>query len=229
MRNNGRMSRECDGLLLDVGLVVVLSPWELADIYEEERGLAPRTIPGRGVFDETSDNHADERWEAYRRGELTEPQYWAEFNDRATEAGIELGEHPNLMRLLLRAAGDRGVRPEAMALMRACRDAGVRVGFLSNEMYEFHSQEWSQAQPWYQLADFVVDSRDVGVRKPAPEPYEAAIAAMAIPPERIVFVDDNPSYVAGGERAGMRCVLLDVVNPGEALAQAGRLLGLEGY
>lgn len=220
------MTRGCDGLLLDIGLVVVKSPWELADIYEQAHGLPPRTIPGRGPFDTVSGDHEDDRWEAYRRGELTEPQYWKDFNDRTIAAGVELGDHPNVMRLLLRDAGEAGVRPEAVALMRACREAGVRVGFLSNEMYEFHTREWALQQPWFQLADFAVDSSDVGVRKPAPEPYAAAIEAMGLPPERTVFVDDNPSYVAGGEKAGLRCVLLDVLEPWVALDEAASLVGL---
>ncbi len=221
------MTRECDGLLLDVGLVVALSPWELADIFEEMRGLPPRSIPGRGPFDVASGEYVDERWDAYRRGEITEREYWMSMNDAAIANGIDLEGHPNVMRSLFRAAGERGVRPEAVALMEATRAAGIRTGFLSNELYDFHGREWAQAQTWFQLVDFAVDSTEVGVRKPAPEPYARAIEVMGLPAERTVFVDDSPSYIEGGVKAGLRCVLLDVLEPWIAFDQAAVLLGLE--
>jgi len=149
-----------------------------------------------------------------------------EFNDAALANGIDLEGHPNLMRALLRSADDRGVRPEAVALMEATRAAGIRTGFLSNELYDFHGKEWAQSQSWFQLADFAVDSTEVGVRKPAPEPYARAIEVMGYSADRIVFVDDNPTYVAGGVKAGLRCVLLDVLEPWVAFDQAAALLGL---
>jgi len=220
------MTRECDGLLLDVGLVVALSPWELADIFEDSRGLPSRSIPGRGPFDVAAGEFVDERWDAHRRGEITEREYWMEFNDAALANGIDLEGHPNLMRALLRSAEDRGVRPEAVALMEATRAAGIRTGFLSNELYDFHGKEWAQSQSWFQLADFAVDSTEVGVRKPALEPYARAIEVMGYSADRIVFVDDNPTYVAGGVKAGLRCVLLDVLEPWVAFDQAAALLGL---
>lgn len=221
------MTRECDGLLLDVGLVVVLSPWELADMYEQSRGLAPRTFPGRGPFDTAETGEVDERWEAYTRGELTEREYWLAISDAAVANGMPLEGHPHLMRAMLRAAGERGVRPEALHLMRAARAGGIRSGFLSNELYDFHEKEWVQQQPWFHEVDFAVDSTDVGVRKPAPEPYEVAIDVMGMSPDRIVFVDDSHAYIEGGERAGLRCVWLDVRNPQAAFDEAAALLGLD--
>ena len=220
------MTRECDGLLLDVGVVVALSPWELADLFEESRGLPPRTFPGRGPFDTAEIGRVDERWEAYKRAEITEREYWMAFSDASVANGAPLEGHPHLMRTLLRAAGPRGVRPEAMALVASARAAGIRTGFLSNELFDFHDKEWVVAQPWFQEVDFAVDSSEVGVRKPAPEPYEVAIEQSGMPPERVVFIDDSPAYVEGGLRAGLRCVLLDVLEPWKAFDEAAALLGL---
>ena len=42
---------------------------------------------------------------------------------------------------------------------------------------------------------------------------------------KIVFVDDNPSYVEGGRLAGMQSVFLDVLDPAAAFDEAAGLLG----
>jgi FMN phosphatase YigB (HAD superfamily) len=47
-----------------------------------------------------------------------------------------------------------------------------------------------------------------------------------MPADEIVFVDDNPTYVKGGRKAGLRSVLLDVRDPAGAFRQAVLQLGL---
>ena len=42
----------------------------------------------------------------------------------------------------------------------------------------------------------------------------------------VVFIDDNPTYVEGGVRAGLQSVLLDVRDPAAAYREAAVLLGL---
>jgi hypothetical protein len=49
---------------------------------------------------------------------------------------------------------------------------------------------------------------------------------MGYAADRIVFVDDNPTYIEGGLKAGLRCVLLDVLQPWVAFDEAAELLGL---
>ena len=49
---------------------------------------------------------------------------------------------------------------------------------------------------------------------------------MELPADRLVFVDDNPAYVAAGEKAGIRSILLDVLEPWRAFDEAAVTLGL---
>ncbi|MCF8528015.1 MAG: HAD-IA family hydrolase, partial [Candidatus Nanopelagicales bacterium] len=72
----------------------------------------------------------------------------------------------------------------------------------------------------------LVDSSELGSRKPDPHPYEVAIAEMGMPAGDIVFIDDNPSYVDGGIRAGLRSIHLDVRDPAAAFRAAARELGI---
>ena len=53
-------------------------------------------------------------------------------------------------------------------------------------------------------------SAEVGVRKPDPGIFEAALAAVQCRPERAIFVGDSLEIdIAGGRAAGIRSVLID--------------------
>ena len=204
------------GLLLDVGVVFFKSAWEIADDYERLRGLPPGTVVGRGPLDAAGDT----LWDRYLAGEITERDYWLSFAATAQANGAPLDGHPTLMRAMFQQPGIEAVRPEGIALVEACRDAGVKVGILTNELMDFQGRAWVEAQPWFDYFPVLVDSTELGMRKPRPEPYLVAIELMGLPADRIVFVDDNPTYVKGGRDVGLRSVLLDVRDPAGAFREA---------
>jgi putative hydrolase of the HAD superfamily len=210
-------------LLLDVGVVLLKSAWEIADEFERINGLSPRTIPGRGPFDPGG----DPLWERHLAGELTERDYWLGNADVAVANGAPLNGHPQLMRAMFQQPGIDPARPEAVALLRRSRAAGVLNAVFSNELMDFQGREWVEAQEWFGLFDVIVDASEIGIRKPDVAAYDFVIDAVGLPADRMVFVDDNPSYAAGGDRAGMASVVLDVLDPGAAFDEAARLLGLE--
>ena len=193
----------------------------MADDYERLCGLEPGTIEGRGPF-----GGEDEMWQRYRAGEINEREYWLTFAQRAVERGAPLRGHPTLMRSLFQQPEIDGVRPEARELVVACMDAGIPVGILTNELMDFQGREWVEAQDWYPWFGVLVDSTELGVRKPDPTPYLVAIEQMGIPASELVFIDDNPTYVEGGLRVGLPSVLLDVLDPAAAFDEAARRLGL---
>ncbi|MEZ5118107.1 MAG: HAD-IA family hydrolase [Candidatus Nanopelagicales bacterium] len=212
----------CEGLLLDIGVVLFKSAWEIADDYERLRGLPAGTVQGRGPLDPGG----DPLWERYQAAEITERDYWLSFAARAVERGAPLDGHPHLMRAMFQTPGVDPVRPEAAALIREAAASGIRLGILTNEMIDFQGREFTEGQWWYPLFPVFVDSSELGIRKPDPQPYRVAIERMGLPADRIVFVDDNPAYVDAGRREGLRCVLLDVRDPAAAFDQARRSLGL---
>ena len=210
-------------LLLDVGVVLFKSAWEVADDYERLRGLPPGTVVGRGPLEWTE---PDETWERYRRGEINEREYWLTFADRAVANGAPLDGHPHLMRAMFQQPGVEPVRPEALALVGECKAAGRSLGILTNELMDFQGREWVESQSWFTDFPVLVDSSELGIRKPDPRPYLLAAELLGLPCEDIVFIDDNPSYVAGGEAVGMRSILLEVLDPAAAFDQARIELGL---
>jgi putative hydrolase of the HAD superfamily len=210
-------------LLLDVGVVLFKSAWEIADDYERLRGLPVGTVVGRGPLEWTA---PDALWERYRAGEITERDYWLTFADTAVANGAPLDGHPHLMRAMFQQPGVEAVRPEALALVEECKGAGRALGILTNELMDFQGREWVEAQSWFADFPVLVDSSELGIRKPDPQPYLIAAQLLGLHPEEIVFIDDNPSYVEGGRAVGMRSILLDVLDPAAAFDEARAELGL---
>ena len=210
------------GLLLDVGVVFFKSAWEIADDYERLRGLPSGTVLGRGPLDP----NGDERWQRYLGGEATEREYWLDFAAKAQANGAPLDGHPTLMRAMFQTPGIEVTRAEATTLVQGVIAAEMRVGILTNELMDFQGREWVESQEWFPWFDVLVDSTELGIRKPDPQPYLVAIEQMGLPANEIVFIDDNPTYVKGGEAVGLQSLLLDVKDPGAVFQEASRRLGL---
>lgn len=211
------------GLLLDIGVVLLKSAWEIADEFERLNDLPSRTVPGRGPFD----GGEDPRWQRHLAGELTERDYWLGNADEAVRNGAPLHGHPHLMRAMFQQPGIDPARPVGVELARRAQAAGVRTAIFTNELMDFQGRAWVEAQEWFPLFDVVWDATEQGVRKPDPEAYRLVIEAVGLPAPDLVFVDDNPAYVEGAVAAGMRGVTLDVLRPDDAFAEAAKLLGLD--
>lgn len=210
------------GLLLDVGVVIARSAWELADDFERSRGLPAGTVPGRGVFAP----HGDANWQRHLAGEITEGDYWFAFAAAAVANGAPLEGQPHFMRTLFHADDLDQMRPQALRLVADAQAAGIRYGILTNELTTLQGEGWVARFPVLASADVFVDAALEGIRKPAREIYDIAIERMRLPADEIVFVDDNPTYVQGGRAAGLRVLRLDPLDPDDAFDRARRELGL---
>ena len=132
-------------LLLDVGVVLFKSAWEIADDYERLRGLPAGTVIGRGPLEWTA---PDDLWQRYRAGEITERDYWLTFADTAVANGAPLDGHPHLMRAMFQQPGVEVVRPEALALVEQCVEIipGKGSGQLKKRVLRFLDQPHIRAQ-----------------------------------------------------------------------------------
>lgn len=102
------------------------------------------------------------------------------------------------------------VAPDAIATLTALRHAGLRLGVCSNAAYPAPSMlgqlEHVGLLP---LLDSAVFSSGVGWRKPAPQIFAAALAALGAGARTTVMVGDTVAAdVDGAHAAGMRTVLL---------------------
>lgn len=197
------------GLLLDIGGVVIRTPFELLDMAEREAGLPVGALGARGPFDEAGDPEFAE----VAAGTRTERAYW---QLRAQRAAPHLGIEPTTRALMLRLFDlpfDALLRPEITALATRARRAGHPVGFLTNDLADFHGDEWVRTMPILAGGERLVDGSLTGYLKPHQRAYRLGAEALGLPPEQVIFVDDQPANIQGAARYGLRPVWFDVRDP----------------
>ncbi|MFI5927458.1 HAD family hydrolase [Micromonospora sp. NPDC051543] len=93
------------------------------------------------------------------------------------------------------------VDAEVLDFVREVRAAGIPVGLGTNATDLLDAD--LAALGLVGEFDVVVNSSTLGVHKPAPEYFEAACQALATPPARVLFVDDEDWAVRGARSAGL--------------------------
>ncbi|MFF5052386.1 HAD family hydrolase [Micromonospora sp. NPDC000663] len=93
------------------------------------------------------------------------------------------------------------VDTEVLDFVREVRAAGIRVGLATNATDLLDAD--LAALGLVGELDVVVNSSTLGVHKPAPEYFQAACQALATPPARVLFVDDEDWAVRGARAAGL--------------------------
>jgi putative hydrolase of the HAD superfamily len=213
---------DAKGVLLDVGGVLLPTPWERLEEFEAANGWPPRTLPWRGPLDPAT----DPLWRSVQAGELSSGAY---FDRRAAEISALLGEQrswPELTRAMFDTRAGLAVRPEGPALIADVRAAGLRTGLLTSKLVAFLSREVVARSELLSSFDVLLDESETGVAKPDPRAYEQAAAAMGLDPAGIVFVDDDPANVAGAVAAGMAGVQFDVTDPSGSFTRVRHQLRL---
>ena len=109
--------------------------------------------------------------------------------------------------------------------IRSLHDAGVGLALLTNNVREF-GDTWRRTFP-VDLFPVVVDSSEVGMRKPDPRIYRLTCDLAGADPEAAVFLDDNADNVTAAERLGIETVHVGA-DPFAALAELDALLARRG-
>jgi putative hydrolase of the HAD superfamily len=101
-----------------------------------------------------------------------------------------------------------GVEPGTVEALARLRDAGLRLGVVSNSDGRVaHALEAAGLRAYF---DVVVDSTVAGVEKPDPRIFAVALDALGVEPAAAVYVGDVYEVdTVGARRAGMHAVLLD--------------------
>ena len=113
---------------------------------------------------------------------------------------------------------------EALDRLRA---AGLRLGIVSNS--DGRVEEALEAAGIRDRFDVIVDSALIGVEKPDPAIFRAALTALGVAPEEAVFVGDLYDVdVVGARAAGIEAVLLvtDAAGPGPQCRRVDSLVAL---
>lgn len=210
------------GLLLDFGGVISVTLFERHALSEQLLGLAPGTLTWRGPFDPKGDR----LWAEMLADKISEREYWAR---RAAETGKRFGENWDMLTLVRRTRGpdaNRHIRPEAIRTIRRAKDAGRRIGILSNELELFYGRDTMDQLDVLKDMHGIVDATHTRILKPDPRAYAFGCEALGLSAEDIVFVDDQPRNILGARRVGLDAALFDVTQPDASFAEVERRMGL---
>jgi putative hydrolase of the HAD superfamily len=163
--------------------------------------------------------HGSEAWIKAQRGVITMADYWAET---AHTLGLSASDLPALQRDYFR---DDRLDLDLMALIRSLREAGYKVGLLSNDTLSLEDR-LRHDLGIYDAFDAVIISAAIGVMKPDPGAYHAIARALSVDSARCVFIDDSPSNVAGARNVGMQAVQYRAGM--DLRATLARMLGTQG-
>lgn len=211
------MPRRFDAVLFDFGGVFTESPFGAFEQAARDLGADPGAV--LEVVFGPYDLDTDHPWHRLERGELA----FADARHAIIELGAARGIELDPLQVLLRMSTGGGTREPLVARTRALRGEGYKTALVTNNAREFRAS-WRNLLPLDELFDAVVDSSEVGVRKPNPAIFQRALAEVGgVAAARSVFLDDHPGNVAAARRLGMQTVLVGD-DPTSALAELEQLL-----
>jgi HAD superfamily hydrolase (TIGR01509 family) len=233
-------------VILDFGHTIVdfaLNEQALLATYEEARDLlvdfCGDALPSAADLVETVSKTLGRRIdESYGRQELEELDILHEFNECFTALNLSLPG--DLIRTIAamehRALTAELYLPPANArALEELRAEGYKLGLVSNiTLLGASVREDLHRLALLDLFDAVILSSELGVRKPHPRIYSAALEALGTTADQAIFVGDRLREDIGGPRdAGMRAILThefrqDERSPGAPVPDAiiGRLADL---
>lgn len=213
------MSRPIDAVLFDFGGVFTESPFDAVAAASAELGATPELLADI-VFGSYADD-TDHPWHRLERGELTLGEARDAILSRGRERGIDVDPYRILAGM---ARGGGGAREVVVERVRDLRASGYRTAMITNNVAEFR-HGWRKLLPVEELFEVVIDSSEVGMRKPDPRIYALALARLGgITPHRSVFLDDFHGNVHAARQLGIHGVLVGP-DPLPALAELDRILG----
>lgn len=190
-----------EAVLFDLGGVYTESPFTAMDELSAEMGTTPDTIRHILFGDYHTDN--DHPWHRLERGEISLRIAREEIIALGAEAGLEID--PVVM--LSRIGTGGGTRDVLIQRTRELRNEGYKTALLTNNFVEVR-EAWRTLLPVDELFDVVVDSSEVGMRKPDPAIFRHTLDLLGTSAEQSVFLDDFAGNIAAAQRLGIAGVLV---------------------
>jgi epoxide hydrolase-like predicted phosphatase len=170
------------------------------------------------------DDDTDHPWHQVERGELSFADYTTAVQAEARQAGYDFDPMDILVRMSSGGTNGGAIREDMVDAVRHARTTGRSTALLTNNVAEFRNM-WRPLMPLEELFDVVVDSSEVGMRKPSAPIFELTLERLGGPSAgETLFLDDAAGNIAGATRVGMRTILVETDHRG-ALAELLSLLG----
>jgi epoxide hydrolase-like predicted phosphatase len=207
-----------EAVLFDYGGVFTASPFSAADDFCAKVGLSKEQL--FHVIFGPYDRDTDHPWHRMERGELAIEVARDEIGALARERGAEVDLFEFFMAI---GAVSQGMIAPMIDCARRLKTDGLRTAIVTNNIAEF-SAHWRSTLPLDELFDVVVDSSQVGLRKPDPRIFALTLERLGgVEPTRAAFLDDFPGNVAAARDLGFHAILVEP-DPLPAIEELLRLL-----
>ena len=203
-------------VLFDLGGVVLGSPLHAIRDYEQELGFERNAI--NRVAAETAPSGA---WSRLERGEIEMEAFYSAFEADCAAAGLTMDARVMMQKMSESSAP----RPAMLAAIQQLREAGFRVGALTNNWA--HAEDADRSDGTRALGDrfdAFIESSVEGMRKPDPNIYKIACDRLGVSAAEVIFLDDIGSNLKPAKAMGMATIKVDA--PEVALAELSKLVGL---
>lgn len=194
------VARAYEAVLFDFGGVLTTSPFAALRAKGEASGAGYDTVRTlvMGPYDEDTDHP----WHRCERGQLALSEALELITSEAAASGLDFD--PAKIGSFF---GPAMIQDRVVERIRSLRAQGYRTALVTNNVREL-GPLWRPLVPLHELFDLVVDSSEVGMRKPDPGIFTFTLERLGVDPDRAVFVDDWPGHVAAARALGIRGVLM---------------------
>jgi epoxide hydrolase-like predicted phosphatase len=187
-------------VLWDFGGVFSSSPFSAVEAVGREKGIEPALF--LEVIFGPYHGDTDHPWHRLERGELDFASAREGIMALAREAGFEADP----IEVFVRMGESGGIREDVVALARRVKQSGRQTAIVTNNAREFR-ERWVQSVPVAEICHAIVDSSEIGIRKPDPRIYTHALEQLGdVAPERALFVDDFAGNVEAARALGLHGV-----------------------
>jgi putative hydrolase of the HAD superfamily len=197
------MTTELKAVLFDFGGVFTDSPFHAVSAYGEKIGASHEQVTEIVFGGYAVDG--DHPWHQVERGEITLEAARDGIMALGREHGLDVDIWDVFMAM---AENGGGLRDELVEYVRRIRGAGLATGIITNNVVEFR-EHWRGMLPVAELFDFIVDSSEVGMRKPNPAIFEKALQIAGLAPDEVIFLDDFEGNIIAARALNIRSLLVD--------------------
>ncbi len=229
LKQNPSSSRHIDAVIFDFGGVLASNgrPTDVAKRFPHDPVDKVMKVMMGDYGQDT-----DHPWHRLERGEISMVEYREQLGPLVLEAGLQVAarslETPAVTTTESKNPSIVGFAFEpnqlVVNLVHELKSCGFRLGVLTNNVRELR-QAWWPMLDFANIFDDVVDSHEVGMRKPNPAIYELSLSRLGVEAHRTAFLDDAQSNVNAATAVGMHGIWVDI-DPTEAVQRVRQLANL---
>ena len=220
MVNTGAMTSAStvDTVIFDLGGVIMENggPRDFTRRYpDHDPSVVAEIVMGPHHLD------TDHQWHRVERGEITLAECREITKRNLDDAGIVATVPPSQPQ---GGGFSFSLSSSMVQLVHDLKSAGKSVGILTNNVREFRDCWWP-LMDFPSVFDTIVDSHEVGMRKPNPAIYMLTLERLGAVPGRTAFLDDLVANVEAARLLGIHGVHVEE-DQSAAINETRRLAGL---